>query len=322
MSFDAIEYTLADAGKDFTYTVAEVAGNEAGVTYDSSVYTVKVHVADKGTGTLEVTKKITRTAGEKTEEAEKIVFNNKYEAAGSLALTAEKKLEGKQLEAGKYSFVLKDSKGTELQTKQNGADGSVSFDAIEYTLADAGKDFTYAVAEVAGNEAGVTYDSSVYTVKVHVADKGTGTLEVTKKITRTAGEKTEEAEKIVFNNKYEAAGSLALTAEKKLEGKQLEAGKYSFVLKDSKGTELQDETERCRRKRVIDAIEYTLADAGKDFTYAVAEVAGNEAGVTYDSSVYTVKVHVADKGTGTLEVTKKITRTGRRKDRRSRKDRI
>ncbi|RHS97466.1 hypothetical protein DW904_14790, partial [Ruminococcus sp. AM42-11] len=84
-------------------------------------------------------KKITRTAGEKTEEAEKIVFNNKYEAAGSLALTAEKKLEGKQLEEGKYSFVLKDSKGTELQTKQNGAAGSVSFDAIEYTLADAGK---------------------------------------------------------------------------------------------------------------------------------------------------------------------------------------
>ena len=140
--------------------------------------------------------------------------NTKYEAAGSLVLTAEKKLEGKQLEEGKYSFVLKDSKGTELQTKQNGADGSVSFDAIEYTLADAGKDFTYTVAEVAGNEAGVTYDSSVYTVKVHVADKGTGTLEVTKKITRTAGEKTEEAEKIVFNNKYEANGSITLTATK------------------------------------------------------------------------------------------------------------
>ncbi len=309
VSFDAIGYTLADAGKDFTYTVAEVAGNEAGVTYDSSVYTVKVHVADKGTGTLEVTKKITRTAGEKTEEAEKIVFNNKYEAAGSLALTAEKKLEGKQLEAGKYSFVLKDSKGTELQTKQNGADGSVSFDAIGYTLADAGKDFTYTVAEVAGNEAGVTYDSSVYTVKVHVADKGTGTLEVTKKITRTAGEKTEEAEKIVFNNKYEAAGSLALTAEKKLEGKQLEAGKYSFVLKDSKGTELQTKQNGADGSVSFDAIGYTLADAGKDFTYTVAEVAGNEAGVTYDSSVYTVKVHVADKGTGTLEVTKKITRT-------------
>ncbi len=110
-------------------------------------------------------------------------------------LTAEKKLEGKQLEAGKYSFVLKDSKGTELQTKQNSADGSVSFDAIEYTLADAGKDFTYAVAEVAGNEAGVTYDSSVYTVKVHVADKGTGTLEVTKKITRDSRRKDRRSRK-------------------------------------------------------------------------------------------------------------------------------
>ncbi len=113
------------------------------------------------------------------------------------------------------------------------------------------KIFTYTVAEVAGNEAGVTYDSSVYTVKVHVADKGTGTLEVTKKITRTAGEKTEEAEKIVFNNKYEAAGSLALTAEKKLEGKTAGSRKIQLCTERQQGNRAADETERCRRKRVI-----------------------------------------------------------------------
>ena len=319
VSFDAIEYTLADAGKDFTYTVAEVAGNEAGVTYDSSVYTVKVHVADKGTGTLEVTKKITRTAGEKTEEAEKIVFNNKYEAAGSLALTAEKKLEGKQLEAGKYSFVLKDSKGTELQTKQNGAAGSVSFDAIEYTLADAGKDFTYTVAEVAGNEAGVTYDSSVYTVKVHVADKGTGTLEVTKKITRTAGEKTEEAEKIVFNNKYEANGSITLTATKNLNGREFRKGdKWTFTVTcDDANAPMPEHpvvttTATSGFTTTLDfgKINYTIADAGKSYVYIITET-GNVANVTNDPvAARTVTVSVRDKGDGTLNVTQEVTGAG------------
>ena len=319
VSFDAIEYTLADAGKDFTYTVAEVAGNEAGVTYDSSVYTVKVHVADKGTGTLEVTKKITRTAGEKTEEAEKIVFNNKYEAAGSLALTAEKKLEGKQLEEGKYSFVLKDSKGTELQTKQNGAAGSVSFDAIEYTLADAGKDFTYTVAEVAGNEAGVTYDSSVYTVKVHVADKGTGTLEVTKKITRTAGEKTEEAEKIVFNNKYEANGSITLTATKNLNGREFRKGdKWTFTVTcDDANAPMPEHpvvttTATSGFTTTLDfgKINYTIADAGKSYVYIITET-GNVANVTNDPvAARTVTVSVRDKGDGTLNVTQEVTGAG------------
>ena len=319
VSFDAIEYTLADAGKDFTYTVAEVAGNEAGVTYDSSVYTVKVHVADKGTGTLEVTKKITRTAGEKTEEAEKIVFNNKYEAAGSLALTAEKKLEGKQLKEGKYSFVLKDSKGTELQTKQNGAAGSVSFDAIEYTLADAGKDFTYTVAEVAGNEAGVTYDSSVYTVKVHVADKGTGTLEVTKKITRTAGEKTEEAEKIVFNNKYEANGSITLTATKNLNGREFRKGdKWTFTVTcDDANAPMPEHpvvttTATSGFTTTLDfgKINYTIADAGKSYVYIITET-GNVANVTNDPvAARTVTVSVRDKGDGTLNVTQEVTGAG------------
>ena len=47
------------AGKDFTLRGSGGRRKRGGVTYYSSVYTVKVHVADKGTGT-EVTKKITR----------------------------------------------------------------------------------------------------------------------------------------------------------------------------------------------------------------------------------------------------------------------
>ena len=299
---NAINIENLEPGK---YRVSETDANGNGVTTGEAFPYV---VTGGGLVTVE---------GNKT--ANVVVTNTKYEAAGSLVLTAEKKLEGKQLEAGKYSFVLKDSKGTELQTKQNGADGSVSFDAIEYTLADAGKDFTYAVAEVAGNEAGVTYDSSVYTVKVHVADKGTGTLEVTKKITRTAGEKTEEAEKIVFNNKYEANGSITLTATKNLNGREFRKGdKWTFTVTcDDANAPMPEHpvvttTATSGFTTTLDfgKINYTIADAGKSYVYIITET-GNVANVTNDPvAARTVTVSVRDKGDGTLNVTQEVTGAG------------
>ena len=299
---NAINIENLEPGK---YRVSETDANGNGVTTGEAFPYV---VTGGGLVTVE---------GNKT--ANVVVTNTKYEAAGSLVLTAEKKLEGKQLEAGKYSFVLKDSKGTELQTKQNGADGSVSFDAIEYTLADAGKDFTYTVAEVAGNEAGVTYDSSVYTVKVHVADKGTGTLEVTKKITRTAGEKTEEAEKIVFNNKYEANGSITLTATKNLNGREFRKGdKWTFTVTcDDANAPMPEHpvvttTATSGFTTTLDfgKINYTIADAGKSYVYIITET-GNVANVTNDPvAARTVTVSVRDKGDGTLNVTQEVTGAG------------
>ena len=299
---NAINIENLEPGK---YRVSETDANGNGVTTGEAFPYV---VTGGGLVTVE---------GNKT--ANVVVTNTKYEAAGSLVLTAEKKLEGKQLEAGKYSFVLKDSKGTELQTKQNGAAGSVSFDAIEYTLADAGKDFTYTVAEVAGNEAGVTYDSSVYTVKVHVADKGTGTLEVTKKITRTAGEKTEEAEKIVFNNKYEANGSITLTATKNLNGREFRKGdKWTFTVTcDDANAPMPEHpvvttTATSGFTTTLDfgKINYTIADAGKSYVYIITET-GNVANVTNDPvAARTVTVSVRDKGDGTLNVTQEVTGAG------------
>ena len=105
---NAINIENLEPGK---YRVSETDANGNGVTTGEAFPYV---VTGGGLVTVE---------GNKT--ANVVVTNTKYEAAGSLVLTAEKKLEGKQLEEGKYSFVLKDSKGTELQAKQNGADGSV-----------------------------------------------------------------------------------------------------------------------------------------------------------------------------------------------------
>ena len=53
--FSALEYTEADAGKTYTYYIAETAGDEEGMTYDTHVETLTVKVEDKRDGTLKVT---------------------------------------------------------------------------------------------------------------------------------------------------------------------------------------------------------------------------------------------------------------------------
>ena len=54
-----------------------------------------------------------------------------------------------------------------LDTQTNAADGSVTFDRIAY---DQPGEHDYQIVEVPGDEKGVTYDDSVYTVHVSVAD--------------------------------------------------------------------------------------------------------------------------------------------------------
>ena len=52
VEFDPINYTEADAGKTYTYTVNEVAGTDETVTYSDKVFTYTVEVQDDGDGTL------------------------------------------------------------------------------------------------------------------------------------------------------------------------------------------------------------------------------------------------------------------------------
>ncbi|WP_142995359.1 Spy0128 family protein, partial [Streptococcus sp. HMSC067H01] len=69
-----------------------------------------------------------------------------------------KKLEGRELKAGEFSFVLKDAKGKEIETVQNDKDGNVKFKAIEYKKGEEGT-YKYTIEEVKGSDATVTYDS-------------------------------------------------------------------------------------------------------------------------------------------------------------------
>ena len=270
--FPAIEYTAAGP---HTYTITEKAGNEPGVTYDTASHTVTVDVVDNGRGQLEA-----------TVPAEKPVFTNTYAAKpGKKVIEAKKVLNGKELEADKYEFELKENDKV-VGTAKNTADGSISFPEIEYTEAGT---YTYTMSEKAGNEPGVTYDKTSHKVIVDVADNGQGQLVAT--IT---------SEQPVFTNTYTkpapAADTITIEATKTLVGKELEAGKYEFELKEGDKV-IGTATNAADGKVVFPSITYTEAGT---HTYTVAEKAGNEENVTYDTTVHTVTVEVADNGQGKL----------------------
>ena len=162
--FDAKQH-YAEPGTH-VYTVREVQGNAAGVTYDPKTYTVTVNVKDDGKGQL----------GASTEGASEIVFNNTYAAdPATVNLTATKVLEGADLSDGQFTFELLNN-GDVMDRATNDAKGNVAF--RELTLKQAGT-YTFTMHEVEGDVEGMTYDNSEYTVKVTVADKGEGQLVAT-----------------------------------------------------------------------------------------------------------------------------------------------
>ena len=54
-----------------------------------------------------------------------------YGAKGSFRAQATKRLEGRELKAGEFSFELVDKDGKVVATAKNGADGKISFGKVE-----------------------------------------------------------------------------------------------------------------------------------------------------------------------------------------------
>ncbi|MEZ7726501.1 pilin isopeptide linkage protein, partial [Gemella sanguinis] len=102
-----------------------------------------------------------------------------------------KRLEGRELKANEFSFVLKDSTGKVLETVSNDAAGNVKFSALEFKKGEEGV-HNYTVEEVAGTDATVTYDTMKANVTVTVSQDGT-----TKVLVATVGDIADKE----FNNR-------------------------------------------------------------------------------------------------------------------------
>ena len=152
----------------FTYTITEQkpATPESAITYDESVHTVTVTVTKDANGQLNAD---VQYDGKKNIPT----FTNTYTpptppTPSEKQITTSKILEGRDLQGGEFSFNLLDENGTVLQTKQNAADGTVTFDAIAYTEAMIGT-HKYTIKEVLpADQANIQYDEGQVDVTVTV----------------------------------------------------------------------------------------------------------------------------------------------------------
>ena len=159
--------TFSKAGT-FTYTIAEQkpATPESAISYDETVHTVTVTVTKDENGQLNAD---VQYDGKKDTPT----FTNTYTpptppTPSEKQITTSKILEGRDLQGGEFSFNLLDENGTVLQTKQNAADGTVTFDAIAYTEAMIGT-HQYTIKEVVpADQANIQYDEGQVDVTVTV----------------------------------------------------------------------------------------------------------------------------------------------------------
>ena len=213
-------------------------------------------------------------------------FTNTYKATPAKEIiTATKVLNGKELEADKYEFELKEGDKV-VATAKNAADGTVTFKEIEFKTA--GK-YTYTITEKAGSEKGVTYDTAKHEVKVNVTDNGQGQL-----VSTVTGNNP------TFTNTYKAApAKIAIEAKKVLNGKELEIDEFEFELKEGDKVVA---TAKNAAGGLIRFSEISYSTAGV-YNYTITEKVGNKLGVTYDKTEHPVTVEVKDNGSGQLVAT-------------------
>lgn len=104
----------------------------------------------------------------------KTVTNKRSKA--KVKIKANKKLTGRELKAEEFEFTLTDQDCKVKETVKNDKDGNVAFSELEFDKAGT---YTFKIAEKAGSDTGIKYDTKTVTATVTVADKGKGALEAT-----------------------------------------------------------------------------------------------------------------------------------------------
>lgn len=271
----------------FTYTVTE-SGSVPGVTNDpNATRKVSYTVTDDGAGHLSVVRN--------GDDGADFTFTNTYVVAPTDSSVTDqvktvKRLTGRDLATGEFTFELLED-GVVVASGTNDANGNVTLSPIHY---EAPGTHTYTLREARPNALslykGVTYDGTTYTVVTTVSDNGDGTLAATHKLEGT----TESAG---FTNKYHAMPTqVSIGAIKVLEGRELKKDEFSFKLvgEDIESTVTNDADGKIN----FDKFEY---DEPGTYVYTISEVKGDEAGMTYDKSVFTATVNVVDDGEGNLK---------------------
>ena len=190
----------------YKYKITELKGSDTNVDYDAMTVTMTVTVTEKNAvGDLEATVKYSSEGGFSADANDKI-FNNYVVSPVVTKFDFTKKLAGRQLKEGEFSFVLKNAAGEEVETVKNKEDGTVTFSELSFDNTKVGR-HTYTVEEVipATKELGMTYDTMKATLTVEVSKNGHALTTVTNVSSAGGvnenGESTDGTEDKEFNNK-------------------------------------------------------------------------------------------------------------------------
>ena len=286
ITFKAITFSKVGT---YNYYIKEVAGTTRGYAYDTREYPVTVTVSDPGDGQL---------TADVDYGAEELVIENPYAADPTeVVFRVKKSLLGMNegVEPETFSFILSDASGKELETVTVNGDGSASFSAIKYTEVGT---YEYIITEKNEGKPGYSYDSSSFNVTVKVTDVDCS-LQAETTISRVTTDVNEEVKAIVFVNSYSTKPvDVELKASKKLTGRDLKKGEFSFlVYMDGKvvltGTNEADGT--------IDFGSITFDKVGTYELTVMEQAVKTMQNMTFDDTVYTVTATVTDNGKGELE---------------------
>ena len=330
---NGVAFTQDDIGKTFAYEVREVVpapvDAKPGVTYDSSVHTLEITVGMSGDADKHLTL-TTKLDGEVVDPAI-VAFVNGYQATSTSYDTAtaglNKVLEDRDwIDSDEFTFELKALDGGPLPKDAAGKDvttatvakanaESFGFGTIEFTSdmlkdsPDHKRTFTYEAREVVPADGhklpGIQYDDNVATIKVTVADDGSGMLKAS-----AVAENTRFVNRYAAEIDYTAAGGLNVA--KTLTGRDMAEGQFTIRVTPGdeasayalglplEGAEIAmpaaaDGAQAVKSALGEQHVVLRQSDVGKTYTYKVVEAVGEKVtGYTYDTTEYTVTVTVED----------------------------
>ncbi len=315
-AFENLTYTAADVGQTYTYTIKEIIPDGATDNgngtftfrqniYDGTVYTLEVKITDDNKdGALEIAKSLKKGNA----DASEVAFTNTFVPTPVTHTVVAKKTYEKGLNGGDFQFKLTstDGKTNVNQTKENAANGDITFDAISF--AEAGE-YKFKLVEKTDNLLSFILPSiAEYEITVTVVNEN-GVLRVSNAASVNTMNTAESNLEFINTYLLDGKDEITIRGTKKLTGDrtQVNAEEFEFGLYDAAGKLIETVKNDADGNFAFTTLKFDETDVpvngSKQVSYTVKEIAGDNVRYTYDDTIHTVIVTVKDNDQGGITAT-------------------
>ena len=333
VNFPSLVFTNNDlSDSPIRYVMSEVvtdANRLPGVTYNTTKYYISVSLTANGEK-IEAAAAYYSDADFTAAYTGEIEFVNNYapETGTSATFKVNKKMEGRAMQPGEFSFLLyhvtTDAEGNPVETLVDVATNTVNAEnnrlggavfVRSYAATVTPGTYKYAIVEHRGSLGGVTYSDAKYWALVTIRDNGSGALVcdgVTYYSDEGCTQQIAESD-VLFVNSYQPSETVYTpTAGKILNNRDMQADEFAFVVTEY-GTSNVVSTgynkaaaSGVKADITFTSINYTFASlagaTSRTFLYEIREAPGQLTGVSYTDTVYYLQVTLTDNLDGTMDV--------------------